>query len=312
MLRYVTQRIALAVLVLVGVSVITFLLLHLTGDPTSLLLPVDTPAAVRAQFRHQMGFDQPLYVQYGTYIWHVLHGNFGKSYRQGQSAITLVLQRLPYTYELTFAALGFALAWAVPAGIIAATRAGSIWDTLVMIVTLVGQGTPTYWLGLLSIGLFAVSLRWLPVSGAGGLRHLVLPAGTLGLYSMARIARVTRSSMLEVIQEDFLRTARAKGVPTRQVWFKHALRNAALPIATVAGLELGVLLGGAIITETIFAWPGVGLLTINAINGHDFPVVQATVFVLSLTFVVLNLLTDLAYAVLDPRIRLDSGSGVVA
>ncbi len=309
MTRYLVWRLSLAVLVLFGVSLIVFMLLHLTGDPTALLLPEDTPEEIREQFRHEMGFDQPLSVQYGKFLWKALQGDFGTSYRQRLPAMALVLERLPRTYQLTFSALLIAMIVAIPAGVMAAVYRNTWVDTLTMGFSLIGQATPTYWMGLLFIILFSVRLRWFPTGGAQGLESLVLPATTLGLYSMARIARMTRSSMLEVLRTNYVRTARAKGLSERVVLYKHALRNAALPIVTILGLELGGLLGGAVITEMVFSWPGVGRLAVNAIHGHDYPVVQAVVFIIATTFVLLNLLTDLTYALLDPRIRYDGKGG---
>jgi ABC-type dipeptide/oligopeptide/nickel transport system permease component len=232
-----------------------------------------------------------------------VRGDFGVSLRQQQPVFQLLLQRMPATLELALAAMGVAVAIGIPAGIIAATRRNSLTDRLLMVGALLGQSMPVFWLGLLLAMIFAVLLGWFPVAGRGGLDHLVLPAISLGLFSVAYNARMTRSAILEVLGQDYIRTAQAKGVAWRRVLTRHALRNALIPVVTVAGLQFGGLLGGAVITESIFAWPGVGRLTLQAIQGKDLPLVQASVTVLATIFVVLNLLIDLLYAVMDPRVR---------
>jgi ABC-type dipeptide/oligopeptide/nickel transport system permease component len=303
-IAYLLRRLGQTVFVLLGVSVLSFGTLFLSGDPTMLMASETWNEQQIEQFRHQMGFDRPWIVQYLDFLGKAVHGDFGVSLRQQQPTINLVADRLPATLQLAAAAMAIAICIGVPVGIAAATRRGSLWDNLLMLVGLVGQSLPTFWLGLLLIMLFAVGLGWFPVAGTGGPDHLVLPAVTLGLFSTAYIARMTRSSMLEVLGRDYVRTARAKGLKERVVIQAHALRNALIPLITVVGLQVGALLGGAVITESIFAWPGIGRLTIQAIQSKDLPLVQACVLFLALMFVLANLVVDLLYAYLDPRIRL--------
>jgi len=298
MKSYVLRRLWQAVLVLFGVSVVVFAILHLTGDPAALLLPPDATAEDIARFRNAMGFDDPWIVQYGRFLKGAIHGNFGESLRHGEPAMELVLERLPATFQLAGAGLLLALCLAVPA-----VKRNTVIDYFSTVVALLGQAMPTFWLGIMLILVFSVHFNWLPSSGRGDLQHLVLPAVTLGLFTTARITRLTRSGMLEVLGQDYIRTARAKGVSEQPVVWKHALKNASIPIVTIVGIELGTLLGGSVITETIFAWPGVGRLSVQAIFNRDYPVVQAAVFILASTFVVVNFLVDLAYTWLDPRIR---------
>ncbi len=300
---FLVRRLAQAGVVVLGVSFVVFLLLHLTGDPTLLLLPPDATAEEIRRFRSSMGFDDPFFVQYARFLGGALRGDFGVSLRHGEPAMGLVIERLPATFELSSAAMLVALAVALPAGVVSAVRRNTPVDYLSTTVALLGQSMPTFWLGIMLILIFSVRLGLLPSSGRGDLEHLVLPALTLGLFTTARMMRLTRSGMLEVLGQDYVRTARAKGMSEAPIVWKHALRNAAVPIVTIAGLELGALLGGSVITETIFAWPGVGRLSVQAIYNRDYPVVQAAVFVLATTFVVVNLVVDILYTYLDPRIR---------
>ncbi len=301
---YVARRLAQALIVLLGISVVVFVILHLTGDPTVLMLPPDVTAEEVARFRRAMGFDDPLPVQYWRFLRGVLQGDFGNSLRHDEPALGLVFERMPATLELTAVGLGIALLLAIPAGIVSALFRNSGLDYVSTVVALTGQAMPTFWLGIMLILVFAVGFQVLPSSGRGGLANLILPAVTVGLFTAARTMRLTRSALLEVLGQDYVRTARAKGVAERGVVWKHALRNASIPIITIVGLELGTLLGGAVITETIFAWPGVGRLSVQAIYNRDYPLVQASVFVLASTFVLVNLAVDLVYTYLDPRIRL--------
>jgi peptide/nickel transport system permease protein len=282
---------------------VTFAILHLTGDPTALLLPQEATAEDRARFRHEMGFDDPLIVQYGRFLKGALRGDFGLSFRHNQPALQLVWDRMPATIQLTLAAMLISVSLAVPLGILSAVKRNSLLDHVGMIIALLGQSMPVFWLGIMLILIFGVKLRLLPSFGMGGIDHLILPALTLGMFTMARTARLTRSEMLEILGQEYIRTARAKGVPPGSVILRHALKNAAIPIVTVIGLEMGTLLGGAIITETIFAWPGVGRLTVQAIYNRDFPVVQAAVFTLACIFVLINFVVDILYTYLDPRVR---------
>ncbi|HVQ74215.1 MAG TPA: nickel ABC transporter permease [Candidatus Binatia bacterium] len=304
MKSYLLRRLLQSLFVLFGVSVVVFLILHLTGDPALLLLPPDATVEDVERFRRQMGFDDPVAVQYVRFLAGALQGDFGESLRHGEPAMALVLDRLPATFELAGAGLLIAMCLAVPAGIISAVRRNTAVDYVSTVIALLGQAMPTFWLGIMLILVFSVHLGWLPSSGRGDLAHLILPAITLGLFTTARITRLTRSGMLEVLGQDYIRTARAKGVGEPPVVWKHALRNASIPIVTIVGIELGTLLGGSVITETIFAWPGVGRLSVQAIFNRDYPVVQAAVFILAATFVLVNFLVDIMYTYLDPRIRL--------
>ncbi len=301
---YVVRRLAQSLLVLLGVSFVVFFMLYLTGDPALVLLPPDSSPEDVKRFREAMGFNDPFFVQYGRFLGGALRGDFGQSVRHGEPAFRLVIERMPATFELAGASLLLALCLAIPAGIISAVRRNTAVDYFSTVVALLGQSMPTFWLGIMLILVFSVQFRLLPSSGRGTLEHLILPAVTLGLFTTARIARLTRSGMLEVLNQDYVRTARAKGVSNPRVVWKHALKNAAIPIVTIVGIELGTLLGGSVITETIFAWPGVGRLSVQAIANRDYPVVQAAVFLLSSTFVLMNFIVDLAYTYLDPRIRL--------
>ena len=304
MRTFLVRRLLQSLVVLLGVSFVVFAILYLTGDPALVLLPPDaSPEDVR-RFREIMGFNDPFFVQYGRFLKGALQGDFGVSVRHGEPAFGLVLERMPATFELAGSALLLALGLAIPAGIVSAVRRNSVLDYVSTVVALFGQSLPTFWLGIMLILVFSVQFNLLPSSGRGTLEHLVLPAVTLGLFTTARITRLTRSGMLEVLNQDYIRTARAKGVSDPPVVWKHALKNAAIPIVTIVGIELGTLLGGSVITETIFAWPGVGRLSVQAIANRDYPVVQAAVFLLATTFVVVNLIVDLIYTYLDPRIRL--------
>jgi peptide/nickel transport system permease protein len=301
---YLLRRLAQSVLVLLGVSFVVFFILYLTGDPALVLLPPDATAEDIRKFREDMGFNDPFIVQYARFLRGALRGDFGQSVRHGEPAFHLVVERLPATFQLAGAALLVALLLAIPAGVVSAVRRNSAVDYVATVVALLGQSMPTFWLGIMLILIFSVQFNLFPSSGRGGLEHLVLPAVTLGLFTTARITRLTRSGMLEVLNQDYIRTARAKGVSGRPVVWKHAFKNAAIPIVTIVGIELGTLLGGSVITETIFAWPGVGRLSVQAIYNRDYPVVQAAVFLLASTFVLVNLVVDLLYTYLDPRIRL--------
>ncbi len=301
---YLARRLAQSVLVLLGVSFVVFAILHLTGDPAAVLLPPDATAEDLRQFRQAMGFNDPFAVQYGRFLSGALRGDFGQSVRHGEPAFGLVLERMPATLQLAGAALLIAIALAIPAGIISAVRRNTLIDYISTVVALLGQSMPTFWLGIMLILLFSVQFNVFPSSGRGSPEHLVLPALTLGLFTTARITRLTRSGMLDVLDQDYMRTARSKGVSGPPLIWKHALKNAAIPIVTIVGIELGTLLGGSVITETIFAWPGVGRLSVQAIYNRDYPVVQAAVFTLASTFILVNLVVDFLYTYLDPRIRL--------
>jgi peptide/nickel transport system permease protein len=301
-LSYLIRRVLVTVPVLLGISFVSFALLYLSGDPTDFLLPVNVPEATRQAFRVAQGFDQPLVVQFVNFLGRALTGDFGTSLRFQQSAGSLVWERLGATGELALAAMVFAIVVGVPAGAIAAYRFGGFADRAVRSVALLGQAIPNFYLGVVAVIVFAVWLRVLPSGGRGTPQQLLLPALTLGFGLVALIARVTRSCMLDALKQDYIRTARAKGLGEGLVVWKHALRNAFIPVLTVIGLQFGLLLNGVFVTEIVFSWPGVGRLAIQSIYSRDFPIVQTIVFLSAVTFVFLNLLVDLLYAVFDPRI----------
>lgn len=303
MTAYVVRRIAQTVVVVVGVSVLSFGMMFLTGDPTMVMAGENWTRQQVEEFRHQMGFDRPWLEQYATFVTHAARGDFGVSIRQQQPVFQLIAERVPATLELAGAAMAMTVVVGIPLGMQAAMHRNTALDRGAMGFALLGQSMPVFWLGLLLVLLFSVWLGWFPVAGRGGLAHLVLPGLTLGLFSLAYTARITRSAMLDVLFTDYLRTARSKGLAERRVLVRHGLRNALVPILTVLGLQFGGLLGGAVITETIFAWPGVGRLVLQAIQGKDLPLVQAAVFLLAVMFVTLNLCVDLLYVWVDPRVR---------
>ncbi len=301
---YLFRRVVRAVVVVVGVSFISFAVLFLSGDPTDTMVGEDWTVEEVQSLRRDMGLDKPWLVQYALYVGRAVQGDFGESLRYRQPAFELIMERLPATLELAFVALVLSIVLAFPVGILSATQRGSPYDHGGMLLALLGQSMPVFWLGLMLILVFGVELRWLPISGRSGWEHLVLPAVALSTYSIARNARVVRSSMLEVLRHEYVKTARAKGLSEWVVVNVHALRNSMIPVVTIIGLEFGHLLGGAVIVETIFAWPGVGRLLIHAVYAKDFPLVQASVTITALMFVSVNLVVDLLYSVLDPRVRL--------
>ena len=283
-------------------TMVVFALIQLLGDPTVVMLPPDASEANRLAFRSAYGLDQPFYIQYWRYLLRAARGDFGNSISYHEPALSVFLSRLPATFQLSLAAIELAIIIAIPAGIISAVKRNSYYSYVTMTFVLLGQSIATFWLGMMLILVFAVKLGWLPAAGRDGPASLVLPAVALGAFSMARIARMARSGMLEVLAQDYVRTARAAGVRAFVVTYKYALKNAAIPLVTIVGLEFGVLLGGAVITETIFAWPGVGRLAVDAIFSRDYPLVQAIVAMLATLFVLINLVMDLVYTYLDPRI----------
>jgi len=285
------------------VSSVVFVVMRLSGDPVPLLLPPDAPIAEMERVRHDLGLDRALPIQYGVFLRNVVRGDFGRSIHFRQPALGVALDYLAATLELGLSAFAVALVVAFPIGVISAVRRNSLLDHVAMGLALVGQSAPTFFLGIVFILVVSLRLDLLPTSGRGDWRHLVLPALTLGAFTMASIARITRSAVLEVQRADFVRTARAKGVGEGWVVIKHTLRNAALPILTITGLQFGTLLGGAVVTETVFAWPGMGRLAIQSIYNRDYPVVQSTVFIAAILFILINLALDVLYGVLDPRTR---------
>jgi ABC-type dipeptide/oligopeptide/nickel transport system permease component len=288
--------------VLLGVSVIVFLLMHLGGDPVAVLLPLDTPPEQVAAFRHAMGFDRPLPVQYVYFLSRAVKGDFGYSYHYRTDAMSIVLQRMPATIKLTFAALLISLIIAIPAGIFSALKKNSWLDVIVRTFVLLGQAVPGFWLALVLIMVFGVRLRWLPVSGAAGWKSLILPAISAGAFSMATVTRLLRCNLIETLGENYIQTAHSKGLRPWPVIRRHALKNAAIPAVTVIGLQMGWLLGGAVISEVVFAYPGMGRLAVTAIGYRDIPVVQAFVALTAAIVVVINFGVDVMYSWLDPRI----------
>ena len=300
---FLATRLARALVAVWLVSTVVFVVMRLSGDPVPLLLPPDAPRSEYARVARELGTDRPLPVQYGVFLGNALRGDFGRSIHFRQPAADVVIGYLPATAELGLTAFALALVVAIPIGVVSAVRRNSLVDQVTMAVALVGQSAPTFFVGILLILVLSLKAGWLPTSGRGHWTQLVLPALTLGAFAMASIARLTRSALLEVLRADYVRTARAKGLRERIVVIKHALRNAAIPIVTITGLQFGTLLGGAVVTETVFAWPGIGRLAIQSIYNRDYPVVQCVVFLSALLFIVINLTVELVYGVLDPRIR---------
>ena len=303
MARQILRRLLRAVAALLVVTAVVFTLLHVSGDPAYILLTPEASPEDRAAFRAEYGLDRPLWVQYGRYLGRLAQGDFGQSLSFRTPAAAVALERLPATLELTLAAMALAVLVSVPPAVLAAIRRGTLFDRALMALTLIGQTVPTFWLGMVMILVLAVRFHLFPASGRGGVLHLVMPATALALWLTALLARVTRSEMIEALEQDYVRTARAKGLTERGIAARHALKNALLPIITVMGLQFGGLLGGAVMTETVFAWPGVGTMILDAILKKDFPVVLAGVVIVAMGFIVVNLLLDLLYTVLDPRLR---------
>lgn len=304
MIRFLLGRLGESALAVLGVVTIVFIVTRLLGDPAILMLPVGATPEQLANFRAELGIDRPLVVQYADFLWNAVRGDFGRSFQHNRPAIEVVAERMPATLELASSAIVLGLLIGGGAGMIAAMNRGTALEVFVMLLALLGQATPVFWLGLMLILFFAVDLGWFPTGGAGTFWHLALPALTLATFTSASIARLLRSSVIDVLREDYVRTARAKGLLPRTVMVWHIARNALIPVATMVGILAGELLGGSVITETVFAWPGVGRVIIQAIEVKDFPVVQAGIMMIAVTFVSINFLVDLLYGVLDPRIRL--------
>jgi peptide/nickel transport system permease protein len=302
--QYIIRRLLLTVPVIIGVSFIVFSIIRMIpGDPARALAGVQATPEYIEQVRTRYGLDQPIHIQYGRFMSGLVRGELGTSTFSRRPVTTEIRERFPRTLTLASISLVIATVVGVSAGIVSATRRNSLFDNVSMFVALVGVAAPVFWMALMLQLLFAVQLRWLPATGMGSLRHLILPSITLGMASAALMARITRSSMLDVLKQDFITTARAKGLAERIVVYKHALKNALIPVVTVLGLQFGILLGGAVLTETVFAWPGVGRLLVDAILRRDYPVVQGTVMLLAFLFVIINLVVDVIYAFLDPRIH---------
>jgi ABC-type dipeptide/oligopeptide/nickel transport system permease component len=301
--RFLVARLGRVLFVVLLVSLVGFLFLRMSGNPVDAFLPLDATPQQRAAVSHELGLDQPLPVQYAIFIWDALHGNFGRSIRYGEPALQLLMSRLPATLILVVVSLGLATLLGLGIGLIAALNRGGWLDAPLMTLAFLGQVIPNFWLGLMLIVLFAVQLRWLPTSGIGSPAHLILPVLTLSAHFIAQVAFLVRSEMIDILANDYIRTARTKGLAERAIVVRHALRNALIPVVTLVGLTFGQLMGGTIILENVFAWPGVGQLAVASISARDFPVVQAAVVVLALIVVGISLLVDVFYSLLDPRIR---------
>ncbi len=305
MARYLLRRFALTLPAIWLVLTMVFFLVHIVpGDPVEQMLGEGAAPGQAAELRHSLGLDRPLYVQYGRYLADVVHGDLGQSFKFQAPVRHVIFERYPATLQLAFLALLVCAAIAIPAGVIAAHRRGANEDRAIGVFTLLGLAIPNFALGPLLITLFSIKLGWLPVSGRGGALNYILPAATLGAALAAILTRMVRSSMLEELSSDYVRTARSKGLSTATVLLRHALRNALIPIITILGLQFGTLLAGTIVTETIFSWPGIGRLTVMAISSRDYPLLQGCILVIALSYVLVNLLTDVFYAFIDPRVRL--------
>lgn len=303
MIAYILRRLAYGVLVLLGVSAITFLAVFASGDPVAMMLGADAGPRQVEEFRKIMGLDRPVYVQYVHFLTHAVQGDFGRSLRHDTPAMALILERLPATLQLAFGALAVSTVIALPLGVVAATRRGSMLDDAVIAASALGLAAPTFFFGSMLILLFAVKYPLLPPSGGGSLDKLILPVATLAFGRIAVLTRFTRSGMIDVLSRQYIRTAHAKGLPRPAVLYQHALRNTLIPIVTLIGLEMGSLLGGAVITENVFAWPGLGRLVVQAVENRDFPIVTAGVLVSAAIFTVVNLTVDIVYSVINPVVR---------
>jgi peptide/nickel transport system permease protein len=299
---YIVRRMLQSLVVILGVIVITFLISRVLGDPVALLLPPEATPEQRAFLMKDLGLDRPLYVQLGVYIGKVVRGDFGLSFRHNEPAMKLLLDRIPASLYLSVVATFISVIIALPLGILSALKRGTILDRIGMTLALLGQSIPAFWAGIMMILLFAVKLGWFPPSGFGGPKHVILPALTLAFFFTAATARLTRSSVLDVLDMDYVRYARLKGVPELMVVLRHVLRNSFITILNIVALQLGLLLGGAVITEFIFSWPGIGRLSLDAIYNRDYPVIQATVVVAAFFFIAINLLVDIIYMTTDPRV----------
>ena len=304
MLFFIIRRLMFTVLIAFFAISAVFFIVRMTGDPTYLMVPMDASQAVIENFRHKMGFDKPLFLQYLDYIWNCLRGDLGISLRYNEPALNLVLEALPATALLTLSAMIMSIVIGVPLGIITGIRSGGL-DRVITALVVLAQGVPNFWLGLMMIYVLSVKFSLLPTGGIGTIKHLIMPTIVLGFYTSSRITRVTKSSVSEHFQKEYIQTARAKGLRESAVLLKHCVRNALLPVVTLVGLSVGIYMGGVVITETIFAWPGMGRLIVQSIEMRDFPVVIAAVSFIVVMFSFINLLTDIAYAWLDPRIRYD-------
>ena len=304
--RYIARKLAVLPLIIVAVSILIFVVIRLIpGDPARLMAGMDATAEGVEVLRRKLGLDQNIIVQYWRFFLGALQGDLGTSINSGCTVVQEIAKRIPYTLQLTIAAFAIAIMIGVPSGIIAAVYPNSWIDQLVMVFAIIGASTPSFWIALMGMSLFSVKLRWLPLFGAGTWSHLILPSVALAMGPLALVARMSRSSMLEVMKEDYVRTARAKGLTKFRVYTKHALKNALVPVITVVGLQFGGLLAGAVATETVFSWPGIGRLLIDSVRYRDYPVIQGTVLCTVSAVVIVNSLTDIVLAMVNPRMRFD-------
>lgn len=303
MLDFVIKRFMQVIVVVFLALTAVFFMIRLAGDPTTLFLPPDAPREQIEEYRELLGYDRPIHVQYGDFMINAVQGDFGESLRSQEDALGIVLSRLPATFQLAVSALVIALLIAIPLGVFSAYKRNTVFDKVGVGLTVVGQAIPSFWLGLILIYFFAAQLKLLPYGGGGTPVHMILPTLTLAAYSVARFTRFTRSAMLDVLRKDYIRTGKASGIPTFRLVMRYALRNSLIPIITLVALDLGVLLGGAVITEVVFSWPGVGRLLMQSLMNRDFPIVLAGVFVIALIYALVNFLADVLYAYVNPQIR---------
>jgi len=305
MIRYIINRILQTIPILFGVTLFAFFLLRLTGDPARLMLGALAPEEVLEEYREKHGLNDPVLSQYWRFIQDVFHGDFGISLPYQEPVLPLLLDRVPVTVELSSVAWAIGLVIGIPTGVFSAVYRNSWWDIVIRAMVMFGQAVPGFYLGLLLIIVFSVELRILPTGGRGGLKHLIMPSVTMSTYLVTLIVRFTRAAVLDVLSSDYVRTARAKGLRERIVLFRHVLKNALIPLTTVIGLQIAGLFGGSVITETIFAWPGVGRFTVQAIFSRDFPVLQTVILIMSAVIIIINLVVDILYSYMDPRIRFE-------
>lgn len=302
---YIFNRVIQGILTFLGVSMLVFVMGRMTGDPVRLMVPETATHEQREEVRKRLGLDKPILVQYGVFLGNLVQGDLGKSYLQRAEVSDLVLSRLPATLELAIVSMVISVLVSIPMGVFVALKRNTIWDLLGSVIALLGQATPNFWLGMVLIIIFSVELRVLPISGRGTPSHIILPAVALALSSVGYLTRLTRSSMLDVLGQDYLRTARSKGLAESAILINHGIKNAMIPVITMMGIQFGNILTGAFIIETVFAWPGIGRLGVNSLFERDFPVIQGVIILSSAVFVLSNLLVDIFYSVLDPRIRLN-------
>ncbi|WP_203333702.1 ABC transporter permease [Planococcus beigongshangi] len=303
MKKYILKRLLQIIPVLIIITFVVFCLVYVAGDPVALMLPEDSSESDREALRQALGLNDPFIVQYFGFVMDLMQGNFGTSFRYNQEALPLVLERLPATLELAFASMVVATVISIPLGIYSAKKQNTFGDLFITGGSVLGKAMPNFWLGIILILFFAVNITIFPVSGRGSFMHIILPAITLGTGIAAEMTRLIRSNMLEILNQDYIRTAKSKGVSNSVLVYKHAFRNSLIPVVTIMGLQISHLVSGALITESVFAWPGIGQLLVQAVNGRDMAVVQAAVFVIAILVIVVNLITDLIYRLLDPRIH---------